>query len=383
MAQNKGERSEAYVILKLVADGELAEGDAYLRPVSGNSYRLLKIFLKKVIRGTEPIKRFIEIENDGRIFVCEGDSVLKKFENNEDFKAIAEILFKEICAKTNSSSSTALEEFLKQSKLDGYVNKTAASQKSDLKIEILDRGTNSPKVLGFSIKSHLGAAPTLVNASQSTNLEYELVGAHLSDSEIEAFNGMKKANGKTDWDARLDFLKKRNISIKFLRCANPIFEANLMTVDTSFPRVFSEIVKNHFLHKTHSFVDALKRLAETDPLSLRRRLDAKSAEIIYEVMLKRFLRQSVLGMNAATPWNGKTSVSGGIIVVVKTGELVGFFAYNFDELDSLLFRSAKFDTPSARKHSFGSIKKNRDGMLTLMLNFQIRDESKSLDTTSA
>ena len=65
--------------------------------------------------------------------------------------------------------------------MDSYNSKsikTKSSVKSDIRIVIHDSRTGTNPELGFSIKSQLGKASTLLNASMTTNFIYRLVNQH-------------------------------------------------------------------------------------------------------------------------------------------------------------------------------------------------------------
>lgn len=410
--ENKGERSESYVVLKLAADGKLAEGDRELRPRGNNYYRLLKIILRALGKSgaARKCRREIVFPHAGKtetatggtnekIFIRNGEQTLSESTNSE-FRKIAEELLKEIRSKKDTG---ALAEFLRSKNLEGFVGKATCGHKSDLQLEILDSGTGTPRELGFSIKSYLGAAPTLVNASAATRLEFRLCRNKETGSAstpdmaelAEKFNAMRDelagAKRKYNWCALLGFLREHDVRLEFSKCVEPIYEANLMTVDSAFPRVLATLVRNHFEFRKSSFADALEKLVADDPLGLRERFTEKFSDenaagkrnaktemprIIYAGMMKRFLRHCVLGMNAGTLWLGKSEVSGGIIAVREDGNLVSFFAYNFDELDEFLFSNAKFETPSSTRHKFGKIVPADDGNgFVIRLIVQVRDRN--------
>lgn len=412
--ENKGERSESYVVLKLVADGQLAEGDRELRPRGNNYYRLLKIILRALGKSGAAREHRREIVfphaekpetapggTNEKIFIRNGEQTLSESTNSE-FRKIAEELLKEIRSKKDTG---ALAEFLRSKNLEGFVGKATCGHKSDLQLEILDSGTGTPRELGFSIKSYLGAAPTLVNASAATRLEFRLCRNRKTGSAsapdmaelAKKFNAMQDeragARRKYNWCALLGFLREHDVRLEFSKCVEPIYETNLMTVDSAFPRVLATLVRNHFEFKKSSFADALEKLVADDPLDLRERFTEKISaanaagkhnhnagtempRIIYAGMMKRFLRHCVLGMNAGTLWHGKSEVSGGIIAVREDGNLVSFFAYNFDELDEFLFSNAKFETPSSTRHKFGRIVPADDGNgFVIRLIVQVRDRN--------
>lgn len=357
---NKGEWAETYVVLRLSGTKVLRECDAQLNPHPENFFRLQKILMRaKEIADT----RIFDLRNDAEVVAFDSNEQCEMGRaRNEEFKKISDGLL-EILKSSHGRSFPvpSVEKFLRE-KLNSSVYKQEARMKQDLMITLLDRGSNRSRELGFSIKSHIGANPTLVNASEATRFEYKLVGK-LSASEIKDFNNRKKFFDK------MKFLNEHGIKLEFTRCVNPVYERNLQTVDTQFPRVFAEMLKIRFSENVKSLKDVVERVAQKNPLNL----DISDKTPVYEIMMKRFLRQHALGMNAASPWNGNSGVSGGCIVVRKDGDIVCFYAYNFDELGEFLLRGSYFDTPDTKRHKYGDIAGNNSTDLRLLLNFQIRE----------
>lgn len=361
---NKGEKSETYVILKLAGEGFLIEGDENLNPVPKNVYRLLKIILNKNLSA----KTFIlDLKDDKTVAVVTEHGAKISSARQKEFSEAATRVLAEIKKSANGENRCAGTAFLK--KLGVSFTKSSSCQKNDLKVIVTDRGTQKPIELGFSIKSNLGADPTLVNASKATRLCYKLSApAPLPQVTIEKFNALQK-NKKTDWEGKFRILEENHVELEFVKCTEPTYEQNLSLVDSQFPQVLARMVLNYYNNRRlKNFTAAVEQLAVDNPLNLR----VPDKKITYECMVKRFLHQHVLGMNAKTPWDGNYSVTGGCIVVKSDGSLVCFYTYNFNKLDDFLFRSAAFDTPSAKKHSFGTIEKVGNDLF-LNLNFQVRD----------
>lgn len=359
---NRGEWAETYVVLRLSGAKVLYECDAQLNSLPENFLRLQKILMRaKEIADT----RIFDLRNDAEVVAFDSNEQCEMGRaRNEEFKKVSDELLKILKSsqgRGRSFSVPAVEKFLRE-KLKSSVYRQEARIKQDLMITLLDRGSNRSRELGFSIKSHIGAKPTLVNASKATRFEYKLVGT-LSASEIAEFNTKK------NFSEKMRLLRDRRIGLEFMRCVNPVYERNLQTVDTQFPRVFAEMLKIHFEEGIKSLKDVAERVAQKNPLNL----DTTGATPVYEIMMKRFLRQHALGMNAASAWNGHSGVSGGCIVVRRDGDIVCFYAYNFDELDEFLLRSSFFDTPSTRRHEYGKIVGDASTGLRLLLNFQIRE----------
>jgi type II restriction enzyme len=67
--------------------------------------------------------------------------------------------------------------------------KANSSKKSDIDGIIYDRISNKEELLGFSVKSMVGGASTLLNAGKTTNFRYEI--KNLDITFIDAINYIK------------------------------------------------------------------------------------------------------------------------------------------------------------------------------------------------
>ena len=76
------------------------------------------------------------------------------------------------------------------------------------------------KYLGFSIKSQLGSPSTLLNAGKTTNFIYEIVGANLSESQIEQINSIATRSKIMD---RIIQIQKKGAQFNFIKTERQIF----------------------------------------------------------------------------------------------------------------------------------------------------------------
>ena len=152
---NKGEWSEVYALFKIIADKKLYAGDSDLNKIESLIFPIIKV---------------LRDESNGTFgFSYENDIVLIK--NNEEefrisisqFQENASILLQKLKEKTNSTFSIPeIEEFINSYQSQSI--KAKSSVKSDIRIVIHDQRTGTKPELGFSIKSQLGGASTLLNA---------------------------------------------------------------------------------------------------------------------------------------------------------------------------------------------------------------------------
>ena len=105
-----------------------------------------------------------------------------------------------------------------------FVTKIKAdnTQKADIIMEFLDVNTGFRPLAGFSIKSQMGSASTLMNASSATNFIYKING--IDDSIMNAVNVI---NSKTKIIDRMSFLQNSGAIFSFCGVSNPVFADNL------------------------------------------------------------------------------------------------------------------------------------------------------------
>lgn len=211
---NKGDWSEAYVFLKLLAEGRIYSGDEDLNKVLSVYMDVLKIIRKNL-----GVKNEYAINTD-YIVAFEGreDSVLIPI---SEVSGYAERLFEYIRMAKGSKAFEFpdIEDYLiktmgihniKESCVDDEYDK-----KTDILLEVLNSNDSSREVIGFSVKSHLGNPPTLFNYSQASKMVYRVEGC--DEETMHYINSMKNSVGGCDLDARIDYIKlSEKLDLKFM-----------------------------------------------------------------------------------------------------------------------------------------------------------------------
>ena len=180
---NKGEWSEIYVLFRLLGEGKVHAGDADLNKLD-LYYPILNIIREESKRYEyKPDKKrnIVVIDGDGKEYVrISMDKFMRESAN----------LFETI-------KSTSGERAFEVPDTECFMNQIGCSRlkapshdKSDIQIVIHDLRTNMAHQLGFSIKSQLGSASTLLNAQLPTNITYKIVGNNLTDNDIETINAI-------------------------------------------------------------------------------------------------------------------------------------------------------------------------------------------------
>jgi len=340
-AANKGEWSEFYVLLKLLADRNIFSADENMkriesgrRPIkkifgdSGLEYRLdksgnVKIFCNDELRGTVAAdevataaeKILTAIINGKKIFEIDGaDELMKKFWRNKI--------------------------------------KADSRKKADIKIQVHDVSTGEDPICRYSIKSYLGSPPTLFNASHSTKFKFEL--PDVTGAQIDEINSIKKFADKLKLIGRLNFIG----------VTNKIFAGNLSLICTSLEKYLAEMLKFFYRGGCTNCADLVIKLEENNFMKLER-VDA------YRYKIKKFLSAAALGMTAAAEWNGREEADNGYIIVKKGGEVVAYHLLTRDTFETYLLNNTKFETPGTDKHNFGKVYVE-EGKFFIDLNLQVR-----------
>lgn len=357
LSGNKGEWSEIYVFLRLLATGKLYAADADLNKLPGTFYNIINILRTENGKQLEfRVDKSTEV-----VSVLDGDTstVLTSVPFAEFKKAADELYNSIIAAKSPSFSVVATETFLNNIRI--YSLKAKSTDKSDIKTKIHDINTGIDIVQGFSIKSRLGSPSTLINAGRTTNFIYEVTGP-MTDVIMDDFNTCSKI-----FKNRFSVLSANNCDIVYITMENDIFENNLLLLDGNLPKICAEMLKAFFALGITTVKDAVSYLDKTNPLNY----DLSKGHPFYRYKFKKLLTECALGMLPSKTWDGTVDATGGYIVVREDGEVLCYHLFNRNEFENYLLNNTKFETGSTSRHGFGSIYKE-NGRYYLKLNLQVR-----------
>ena len=344
MAYNKGEWSELYVMLRLLADG------AIFSEVGGKNRRLpvVKVFREEKDGSASEFHR----QKNSVTTYRNGDRI-KNFPA-DDFASMAEKILSGIrCGKGLSFEIDGAKKIMDALKLKSL--KSPSSKKADITLTIRDSATNSAKPVGYSIKSYLGSKPTLFNPSAATNFRFQVFGADDALAErINAVNTGKKIIKRVSMIERLEFDS----------VCNEIFRANLSLLDSDMDKILGEMLKLRYVERINDCAELATELEERNPLPGK-------AKNFYRINIKKFLRAVALGLRPAAEWDGRNEASGGCIVVKPNAELVLYPLENHDDFETYLLNNTYLDTPSSERHDFGRVYRG-GGKYFIDLNLQIR-----------
>lgn len=374
---NRGEWSEPYVVLRLLADGKLCQADKDLLP-SANEYA----DVLQVIRTDTKAS----IETGGVVVFAHTDLFGQQHTVHTDQAHLlkqANRLFKAICSTSDMKGAFELPSEADELRLFGFKKLTnpapekrrTAKRDLQLRLKSSKMGTTSP--LGFSVKSEIGMPPTLLNASEPTNIVFRVKG--LSAEQAKTINAIEGSRKIMD---RCRAIKQSATSIRFERYHSSVFSDNLEIVDSALPEMVADLVKTHYFEQIllprpprmsggSREADKLSRAVEL--MSKRPPYCEKPRKNFCEVKIKRFLRACALGMMPSDVWDGREDASGGYIIVLPDGRLVALYVYNTNLFEKYLYESTIFERASTTRHKYLTLIPDGDtGDYLLKLNLQIR-----------
>lgn len=341
---NKGEWAELLALAKLLCDGFVSVGTSSANPTA-QRLQVTSIARTSHIRDEFTIdSENVRITTDGR--VVKREDICVRVMNLLPAIRVGD------WAVSASEGTELLDMF-------GISQLKIGSDKADLYLNVLDPLTGASGLQGYSVKSFLGGAPTLFNASLSTNFTYAITPSIL-DGDLVHYNS----------------LRTREMCRKILDAGHVFrlidhhtgFGANLSILDARMVHVISHSLVAYYGMRCGSeagLSDIVEYLSVTNPLAI------ENPSIFYRYKLMDLLEAITYGMVPSKPWDGQRSAPGGLLIVDKTGGITCIQAGNSDEHREYLLQSTKFDTPSRNKHRFGHLYQH-EGESRLRLNLQIR-----------
>jgi type II restriction enzyme len=349
---NVGEWSELYTLAYLLVNGGAHAADSNQNTIESIFYRVLEIFVAGKKSDFE-IKYIVDSEN---VEIHTADKPIKYIERSAIEVGLVGF-FKDL-SKIQPSPTFPLDSGTKLLELLGKSSIAASSahHASDLDLVYEDHNSNFPSPrIGFSIKSQLGGASTLLNASGATNFVFKVIknGSEMDSTYPELKKGAVRANMKLLIDSGYKF--------EFVSIDSENFTKNLELIDSSMPEYLANILLTAYTIKSTKMSDVIDT-AFPD-------IDPKSTQKIFKV--KQLLGAVAMGMRPSGYWDGDVTKFKGLIVVKVDGEVVIYYLYNLTDFQEFLFKSVKFEVASTSRHKFGEIY-SENGDDFIKLNLQIR-----------
>lgn len=352
---NKGEWSEIYALFRLLGEGKVHAGDADLNKLD-LYYPILDIIREESKRyeyKPNTKKKIVVIDEDGNEYA--------RFSMQKFMDESAKLLDSIKAGGQRAFEIPETECFM--SKIGCTKIKAPSQDKADIHIVIHDLRTNMTPLLGFSIKSQLGSASTLLNPSIPTNITYKIVGGKMSDEEIKEINSIE------DHLPRMQAILGRGYKLKYFEIAHQTFKNNLLFLDMCMPELVARcLVLGSMPGMSTATKEIVKTIAQENPFGFT----GANVEAFYEHKIKVLLLDVALGMTSAKEWNGHYDANGGYLVIKSDGDIVCYHFYNKNDVEDYLFNNTRFDRASRSRYDFGSLYRGEDGNVYIKLNLQIR-----------
>lgn len=352
---NKGEWSEVYTLLKVISDKQLYAGDSNLNKIETLIFPIIKV-LRDETNGTFEFSYYKDL-----VIVKNGEEQIRV--SVLEFQKQAHFLLTKLKEKTNSTFSIPeIERFINS--FNSHSLKAKSSVKSDLRIVIHDQRTGTNPELGFSIKSQLGGASTLLNAGKTTNFIFKIDNLTLTQNQIFEINAIETRSKIKD---RIEKIAELGGILKFQKTESSVFGNNLILIDSALPQIISESLHLFFTSTFSSIVDLTNQISIKNPLNY----NLETNHPFYSYKIKKFLTDIALGMMPSKVWTGELDATGGYLVVKENGDILCYHIYNRNEFEDYLFTNTKLETASSTRHEFGKIFED-NGNIYIKLNLQIR-----------
>jgi hypothetical protein len=240
--------------------------------------------------------------------------------------------------------------------------KAPSKDKADIHIVIHDVRTGKQPQLGFSIKSQLGSASTLLNAGTPTNITYKVSDCDLNDEEIASINAIKS---HVD---RVSAILAKGCTFEYYDIEHAVFKNNLVFIDCCMPEFIANCLLINTVSGKSSIKDCVEEFAASNPF----KFGGSNITAFYAHKMKVLLLDAALGMTPAKEWTGRYDANGGYLVVRKDGEIVCYHFYDRNDVEDYLYNNTRFERASRGRWKFGSLYRGKDNNVYFKLNLQIR-----------
>lgn len=351
MSGNKGEWSELYAFMKLLSQGRVYAANEKVEKIDEVYYPILKI-MREENKG-EVIDYVIH--NDRIDIEIESNTVMSVSRNEMEDKANE--LLAEIAKHSGSFELEEVAKFANGIKVTKI--KAPSSDTTDISMQIEDVHTSYVRDVGFSIKSEVGGAPTLMNAGQTTNFIYRVKG--ITSKQAEEINAI---DTKTKIKERMKAIKDCGGTVEYAGMNHAGFKRNLMMIDTNMPQIIGNMLLYHYDEDIKECKKLVELVGERDPLGY-------GEAMMYEYKFKKFLCSCALGMKPAKVWDGLDEANGGYIIVKADGEILAYHIYNRNFFEQYLLDNTIIERASTSRHDYMSLHEE-NGEMFIKMNLQVR-----------
>ncbi len=358
---NKGEWSEIYALFKLLGEKQMYAGDENHNRIEDIVYPILSVLRRELDNNRDTEKVYDIVERDIVVVSIEREELVRI--PCSVFLEQSRILLEGIKQSQGSSFSLPdIEQFMSEVSCTGL--KAKSVDKSDIRIVIHDPRTGVSPLLGFSIKSQLGAKSTLINAGSTTNIVYKIEDLEMTEIVKNQINSINRGD-KMDLIGRVRYIYEQKGKLVFHHYQNDILCKNLMMIDTILPEIIQKMLLNFYLTDARTVIELIKTIEDENFI----RFDLADYPSFYRRKVANMLVDAALGMVPKTKWNGQYDATGGYLVVKEDGELLCYHFYNRNLFEQYLLNNTAFETPGKHEqNNFGLVySQNNDYYMNLEL----------------
>ena len=254
---NKGEWSEFYAFLKILDERRLFAADKNLEIIKDKFFVFHKIIREE---NDETTKLYDISQSTTQVLITDEDGRLLKEFSTDSLKEKTLKIFERIRNESSRSFGIPEAEEIMKELLCTKV-KASNAKKADLVAIIYDRISKTMPMLGFSIKSMVGGASTLLNPGQTTNFIYEVTGFK---GNVDEINGIQTNAQIRD---RVSKVTEQGGSFEYMGISNEQFSSNMKMIDTALPEFVAQMLLDFFSHGHRTVADLTKELSENEKMT--------------------------------------------------------------------------------------------------------------------
>lgn len=375
LSGNKGEWSELYAALRIAVDGTLQGVDVDLSPLEGRCLRVRQVIRPDFIVDTGLNLRFSKNENGVMSSRIVTPANVTFSQGKNEFGRRVSCLYGKVRKMTRKKQPNA------EPCIDRMLNDIGccylsadAGNKKDILLQMHDPLAGGDIDYGFSVKSYIGAPPTLMNASGQTSLRFEV--KNFDRKKMSVISKINDSSSKTKYRQMMKVLDSSGATLSFCDYDGEKFKSNLKMLDDGLPAIYAEAVRL-FEETGESRVGEIMKKMELADFKRY----GRNCSSFYQKKFKRFLVASALGMQPNILWNDIDDATGGFIIVKPDGSIAAFYITDRRRFESYLMNATSFVHPTAarKKASGEKINRNRVWMfeesgnkLFVHFNVQIR-----------
>lgn len=359
---NRGEWAELYALCKLLGDGCLYNADANLEKNEAQRAEIEAIIRQE----DEDRKLEYRIEREeGQVLVLLNGCLLRTLPRSL-FAETAVLMLRIL--RNRKGRAFEIPE------IEGFVDaigiaklKPSGTEKPDMIVEIFDPRTSSRYTTSYSIKSFIGAKPSLVNSSALTYFFYELVG--FDDEDFDEVSKIPANKVKR----RVKACRELASDVRFAHLSPDagVFHENLMRVHPYAEATLGYLVLESYAVRGKHSLDVLANVMRENPMGY----DSPS---MYEDAYREYLWAAFFGMVPSKPWGRRDSVDG-YLLINEEGTPLSYLVVKRNAFGDHLLEATSFDTPSTspgRPTCDTGTVFYENGSYYLALNLQIKYSGK-------